>query len=235
MIIQPTPLDLWLAGALARLAAAHPRFALAVESGIRHTLFGGFWFGATLFGFWIYAEKTGRREVRLRVLTIIVGSVLAILFTVVAGALLSWPPPMRQPRFMYLYPSAMQNNLNTNCFPSQSTAAYACVAAGIYSLRKAWGWVLWGLVVIFIAFPRMFVGGHFLTDVLAGAALALAGYAVARYGLETNIISWIEAAAHQRALAWGLLQLLVFIWIFQVTVEFREVTWAKVVIEFFLR
>jgi undecaprenyl-diphosphatase len=235
MIIQPTALDLRLAGALARLAAAHPRFALAVDSGIRHTLFGGFWFGAALFIFWIYAEKTGRREVRLRVLTIVLGSVLAILFTMVAGALVSWPPPMREPRFMFLYPSAMQNNLNTNCFPSQSTAAYACVAAGIYSLRKAWGWALWGLVVIFIAFPRMFVGGHYLTDVVAGVALALAGYAAVRYGLETKVISRFESLVNQRAVSWAFMQLAVFFWIFQVTVEFRELTWAKVVIEFLFR
>jgi membrane-associated phospholipid phosphatase len=231
----PTPLDFWLAGVLAKLAAAHPLFALAVDSGIRHTLFGGSWYGAALFISWVYAAQSGRRDVRLRVLSIVAGSVLAILLTILAGALISWPPPIRDPVLRSLYPSAMQDNLNTNCFPSQSTAAYACIAAGVYSLRKAWGWVLWALVVVAVAFPRMFVGGHYFTDVLAGTLLALAGYAVARWVLEENVISWLDALAHQRTLPWALLQLAVFIWIFQVTVEFREVTWAKVVIEFFLR
>jgi membrane-associated phospholipid phosphatase len=235
MTTLPTPLDLWLARLLAKFAHAHPQFALAIDSGIRHTLFGGFWFGAALFIFWIYAERCGRREVRLRVLTILVGSAVAILLTVALGAWVSWPPPMRNLSFKYFYPTAMQTNLNTNCFPSQSTAAYAAIAAGIYSLHKACGWALWILVAVFIALPRMFVGGHYFTDIWVGTALALAGYAAARYLLEARVTSGIVTYVERRRLARLLLQGLIFFWIVQVTVEFRELTWAKVVAEYFLR
>lgn len=235
MMTFPTPFDFWLARHLAQVVARHNQFAQAVESGIRHTLFGGFWFGAVLFILWVHAERTGQKETRVRVLTILAGSVVAVLLTVVAGTLISWPPPIRDPSLVGLFATAMQSNPNTNCFPSQSTAAYASVAAGVYSLHKATGWVLWVFVALFVALPRMFVGGHYFTDVVVGAGLGLLGYAAARYLLEAKLISKMDLFADERPLARLALQLLMFVWIVQVTVEFREVAWAKVVVEFFLR
>jgi membrane-associated phospholipid phosphatase len=235
MTIHPTPFDLWLATKLAVVVAAHPQFTLAVESGIRHTVFGGLWFGAALFALWIQAARTGHHESRLRVLSILVGMLLAIMMTMAAGALISWPPPFRIPTLENLYQTALLTNPNTNCFPSQSTAAYCVVAAGVYSLHKAWGWLLWALVLVIIALPRMFVGGHYFTDVVVGAVLALIGYAAARNLLERKLISPAEDWISKGRLTGVLLDLLVFVWIFQVTVEFREVTWAKAVLEFFWR
>ncbi len=235
MMTFPTAFDFWLAKSLAEFVAEHRQFALAVASGIRHTLFGGSWFGAALFVLWVHAERTGQEAVRRRVLTIVAGSVVAVLLTVIAGALVSWPPPIRDPGIAALYPSAMLSNLNTNCFPSQSTAAYAAIAAGVYSLHRATGWILWILVVLFVALPRMMVGGHYFTDVVAGIALALIGYGTARYLLEARRISTIDLFTQRRSLAKLALQLLIFIWIVQVTLEFREVIWAKVVLEYFLR
>lgn len=232
-MIFPTPFDYWLAKSLAQFAASHKQFALAVESGIRHTLFGGFWFGAVLFVLWLHAERTGQKETRVRVLTILAGSVVAVLLTIAAGALVSWPPPIRTLSIRDLYPTPMWENLNTNCFPSQSSAAYASVAAGVYSLHKATGWILWVLVALFVALPRMLVGGHYFTDVVVGAALGLLGYAAARYLLEAKLISKVDLFMDRRPLFRLALQLLMFVWIVQVTVEFREVSWAKVVFDYF--
>ncbi len=235
MMTFPTSFDFWLAKSLAEFVAEHKQFALAVESGIRHTLFGGSWYGAALFVFWVHAARMGQEVARRRVLSIMVGSVVAVLLTVVAGALVSWPPPIRDPGIAAFYPSAMQSNINTNCFPSQSTAAYAAIAAGVYSLHKATGWILWILVVLFVALPRMLVGGHYFTDVVAGAGLALIGYGAARYLLETRLISKVDLFAESCPAAKLGLQLLMFVWIVQVTMEFREVIWAKVVFEYFFR
>jgi hypothetical protein len=159
MPISATEFDLGLAGRLAAFAAAHWQFSLAIESGIRRTVFGGLWFGAALFVVWVQAGRTSQGEPRLRVLSILVGTVLAILLTLAAGVLISWPPPIRLPALQELYPSAMQTNPKTNCFPSQSTAAYGAIAAGIYSLHKASGWLLWVSVIACVALPRMYVGG----------------------------------------------------------------------------
>jgi membrane-associated phospholipid phosphatase len=235
MMTFPTPLDFWLARLLAEFVGRHSQIALAIESGMRHTLFGGFWFGAALFVLWVRADRAGQAETRRRILTILAGSAVAVLLTVAAGALISWPPPIRDPSLKIFYPPPMLTNLNTNCFPSQSTAAYGAVAAGIYSLHRVTGWVLWILVLLFVALPRMLTGGHYFTDILAGAVLALLGYAAARHLLEAKLNSKLISYADSRPLARLTLQLLMFVWIVQVTVEFREVIWAKVVFDYFFR
>jgi hypothetical protein len=71
MLIAPTGLELWLAGELAAFAADYQQFSLAIESGIRHTVFGGLWFGAALFVVSVQAGRTGQREPRLRLLSIL--------------------------------------------------------------------------------------------------------------------------------------------------------------------
>jgi hypothetical protein len=76
-------------------------------------------------------------------------------------------------------------------------------------------------------------GGHYLTDVLVGAVLGLIAYAAARCLLEARLISPVERLLSERSLTRLLLELLIFVWIVQVTVEFREVTWVQTVLRFF--
>jgi membrane-associated phospholipid phosphatase len=231
MAMFPTPFDLWLARELAGFLRFHPRFDLGVQSAIQHNILGGLWFGAALFICWIQSARNGQREIQLRMLTILIGSILATLLTLLAGALISWPPPARYPGLANLFPSYLEANPNTNCFPSQSTALYGSIAAGVYSLHKASGWVLWVLVAVCVALPRMYVGGHFMTDILASLLLALVGYASARRLLEARVTSKIEPFLEKRPRLQFLREFLVFIWILQVAVGFRDVVWLKRVVE----
>ena len=231
MAMLPTRLDLWLATALAGFLRLHPQFDLGVQSAIQHNILGGFWFGAALFVCWIHAARNGQGEVQLRTLTILIGSALAVLLALLAGAVVSWPPPARYPGLAYLFPDYLQANPNTNCFPSQSAALYGSIAAGVYSLHKASGGILWLLVVICVALPRMYVGGHYMTDVLVGLLLALVGYASARRLLEARVTSKIEPFLGKRPRLRLLREFLVFVWILQVTVEFEDVVWIKHVVE----
>jgi hypothetical protein len=159
--IVPTRIDLWLARQMAGFFGLHERLDVAVDGAMQHNLLGGFWFGLALFVYWVQAARKGKREIQLRIVTILVGSTLAVLLTLVAGALLSWPPPANYPGLADLYPQYLEPNPNTNCFPSQSTALYSAVAAGVFSLNRCAGCVLWALVPICVALPRMYVGGPF--------------------------------------------------------------------------
>ena len=227
MALSPTQLDLWIARELAGFLKLHPLFDLGVQSAIKHNVLGGFWFGGTLFIFWTQAQKKDRPDMQVRILTILAGSIVAILFTLLASAFISWPPPFHYTGLANLFPNYIYRNEDTNCFPSQSTTLYSSVAAGIYSLHKACGWVLWALVAVFVALPRMYVGGHYLSDVLAGVLLGLSGYAVARRFLETRLISNIDEFLNKGPRLGFLRESLVFIWIFEVTVEFKDVVWIR--------
>jgi membrane-associated phospholipid phosphatase len=80
----------------------------------------------------------------------------------------------------------------------------------------------------------MYVGGHFATDILAGLFLALASYATARYLLERRVLSKVGPFLDERPRLQTLTEALVFFWILQVTVEFRDVVWLQRVLESFL-
>jgi len=167
-------------------------------------------------------------------LTIALGSLVAALLTVLAAYAVSWAPPSAHPELAAFYPEDFPVNLNVTSFPSQSTALYAALAAGIYSLRWTagiWAWIGVGMLV---ALPRMYLGGHYLTDIFVGLLAGLGGYLVAIL-LEARAVSWCEAAFEyrwdhwQRTLAEGAL----FLWMLQVATEFRHVVWIVHVIASF--
>jgi len=227
MILTPTPLDFWFATVLAGLLGRFPFFDLTIQGAIQHNALGGFLFALALFVFWQQAARNGQSQVRLRILTILAGSTLAIVLTLCASAVISWPPPSRYPGLSALFPSYLETNLNTNCFPSQSTALYATVAAGIYSLHRLLGILLWMAVVTLVALPRMYVGGHYFTDVAAGIVLGLIGYTAARRFAEDRTISAVDALCEGRRALRITRETFMFAWILQVAVEFRDVVWVK--------
>jgi membrane-associated phospholipid phosphatase len=231
MATLPTGFDLWLANKLASLMPLHPQLDVGVQDAIRVNVLGGLWFGLVLFIWWNQSGRKGERKIQLRVLTILAGSVLAILFTLLAGTVISWPPPVHYPGLDGLYLGYLGPNPNSNSFPSQSVALYASIAAGIYSLQKAVGWVLWIMVAVFVAIPRMFVGGHFISDILAGLIMGLAGYWISRYLLESRLTSKVEQILNQTPLLQLLREAVFFIWMMQVSTEFKGVVWLKEVLE----
>jgi len=234
VLMDPTPFDLWLASHVAGLLGRHPLFDRCVESGIHHNVLGGVWYAAALFILWSRAVKPGGEFARRRILTTLAGTLIAILFTLLAGALISWPPPYHHPHLYPIYSKYLEPNPNTNCFPSQSTALYGAVAAGVYSLHRLMGCALWIGVLVLVAFPRMYVGGHYPSDILAGLVLGLGGYLSARYFLERRWVARLEQLFDPNQRFYVLWQALIFAWILQVAIEFGDAVWAKNSLLYFL-
>lgn len=212
---------------LAKLLGRYPIFDLGVQSAIRHHLFGGFWFGACLFVFWTLGARPGGDTVRRRVLTILIGSTGAIVLALVLGGLFSWLPPSLNPVLTHYYPSYLLENINVNSFPSQSTALYAAVAAGIFSLNKAVGSALWVGVGVLVSLPRLYVGGHYPTDVFVGVLLGVLGYFAVRTWLEPRLDRYIDWIFRQATWPCILGEFVVFVWILQIAVEFSEFVWVR--------
>lgn len=229
--LSPTKFDIWFIEQLARFLGRYRLFDLGVESAIRHHVLGGFWFAGCVFVFWMQGARPGQQKVRQRVLTILFGSSLAIALALLSGELVSWLPPSRNPALAHLYPPYLSENINENSFPSQSTALYAAAAAGIFSLNRVVGWALWAGVVVLVSFPRLYVGGHYPSDVFAGLVLALAGYFGARTFLEPLLGSYLERLFERDNWPRVLGEFIVFVWILQMGVEFREVVWMKNILQ----
>ncbi|HEV2382528.1 MAG TPA: phosphatase PAP2 family protein [Terriglobia bacterium] len=227
VFLVPTRFDSWLAGYLAHHLRKHPLFDLCVASGITHNLLGGIWYAAALFILWVQGRQPGEEATRRRILTTFAGSLIAAALTVIAGGVISWPAPAHSPGLAAMYMYYMGQNPSVNSFPSQSTALYASVTAGVYSLHKSTGWLLWSAILLLVALPRMYVGGHYFTDIVAGLALGLAGYAGARYLLENTLIDRIDLVFGSKTKLQVFAELVVFAWILQVALEFRDVVWAR--------
>jgi hypothetical protein len=136
------------------------------------------------------------------VLTIALGSIIAATLTVILAHAVLWAPPSAHPELAAFYPEDFLVNLNATSFPSQSTAVYAAVAAGIY------------------------LGGHYLTDVLAGLVTGISGYLIA-IQLETTVVRSFEAAFEYRWDRWPrtLVEATIFLWILQVATGFALIGW----------
>jgi membrane-associated phospholipid phosphatase len=231
MHLSPTGFDIWLATKLGECLNRSPLFDQGIQSALRHYVLGGFWYAAAMFIFWVQSARHGQRSTRVRIITTIVGSAITILLTLLVGLVIAWPPPVRDPELAHFFPPYIDANPNESSFPSMSTALYGSVAAGIYSIHKTAGFCLWVALPLLVSLPRMYVGGHWFSDIVAGLILALIGYAVARYLLEPRLLAPLEAAIAGNRHFMVITEFLVFAWILQVAVEFREVLWVKRVIQ----
>jgi len=225
--MSPFTFDMWLAGKLVEFIARHELFTIVVQSAIRHNVLGGIWFAGVIFLLWIEGVRNGDPALRRRVISAITGSALAILLTLPAAALVNWPPPNRHPDLRKLYPLYLDRNPNQNSFPSQSTAAYAAIAVGVFSVRRRLGILLLLIATFGVGFARIYVGGHYLTDVLAGLILGLIGcFLVVRFAepwLVFRLDAWLDAGPRRRLAR----DAFIFLCILQVAVGFREVVWLR--------
>jgi membrane-associated phospholipid phosphatase len=198
---MPTSYDIWVSRELAGYLHKSPLFDLAVQ---------------TL----IYQER-----LRIRIWTMIWGSMAAALLTIPISLTVHWLPPNQNPILSNLYPDYLDRNPIANSFPSQSTAVYSALAAGFYSLNRKMATACWIAVAILIALPRMFVGGHYLSDVLAGLVLGVAGYVIAKWVFARHIIPRCEQTCRSSRALQVFARVAAFLWILEVAVEFRDVVW----------
>jgi undecaprenyl-diphosphatase len=235
MWLAPTGLDLWFIRQLAQLLGRWRLLDMGVQSAIHHNLLGGWWYAAALFILWMRGGQQEDEGVRRRILTTLVGSLIALVLMLLAARLIAWPPPFHNVNLAELYPRYIYRNESASSFPSQSTTLYAAVASGVFSLNRPVGGLLWVGVVLLVGLPRIYVGGHYPLDVVAGMLLGLAGYAAARYLLESRLARPLERIFRGRTWMQVLGELVVFAWILQVAVGFRDVVWLRNVLRYFLK
>jgi membrane-associated phospholipid phosphatase len=223
-MILPSALDLHIAHWLAQPLGRNPLFDYGVQSGIDHGVFGGLWFSAVLF-VW-YADLPNQQEVRLReFLRAVAAGIIAAVLSVAFSRLVSDVPPIHYPGLASRFPEYIPRLPLQNSFPSQSTAVFFATALASFAFRK---WV--GILLILVTFglgslPRMYVGGHFLVDVIAGAACGAAAYVVA-----VAAERWappLPARLRRGGNWYWIVTLGTFVYIIEFGSQFQEVIWFQ--------
>jgi membrane-associated phospholipid phosphatase len=235
MTLAPTEFDLRAATRFLRLLGQHPLFDRAVQSGLRHGILGGLWYAAAVFLVWTRSLRPGGEQLRERLITTFLASLLAAVIAVSLGLLFPRTPPNRYPGLMERYPEYIEPNPNESCFPSYSVAFLVPVAAGVFSLWRSWGAFLWLGVPLLVGLPRIYVGGHFPTDVLAGIAVGAIAYVVVTHW-ERRVSTPLARIFERRGWISTAAALVMFFWILETASDFREAVWIREsVAELFLR
>jgi len=167
-----------------------------VKGGVVLAVFWGLWFAGP--------RSHDRSEARATLLATLVAAVVAVggarALTLVlpfrARPLFVGDPFTRQPYDVQVYLSALPR---WSSFPSDHAALFFALATGCFLVSRRVGGALLAYVSVFIIGPRLYLGIHYPTDILAGGAIG-AACAVGAIAAQRGISPLRRLAAHALAL-----------------------------------
>jgi undecaprenyl-diphosphatase len=83
--------------------------------------------------------------------------------------------PIQNPDFHIRVAHTMSADtlLGWSAFPSDHAALFFSYVAGLFFVSRCLGWLSLAHIVLFVSLPRVFLGIHHPTDVIAGAGLGV--------------------------------------------------------------
>ena len=181
---------------LNQLAQRSPGFDSAVGMLSGATFLKGGLLMSVLLWFWF-----GKGEEQRRHRQVIVATAVACVLTIAVGRLLAFALPYRvrplyNPELQFVVPYGFSASLRGwSSFPSDHAMIFATMATGLWFIRPAVGVVAHVYAVLLIAAPRVYLGLHHPTDVIAGMLLGIA------FGVAFNVEP-VRVALARRPLGW---------------------------------
>jgi undecaprenyl-diphosphatase len=125
---------------------------------------------------WFY-QKGEPGKIRSYLLSALLGSLIALVLARVLA--LALPPrirPVLDPTLHFRSPIGLPEQSNWtiwSSFPSDHAALFFALAMGVWLTSARAGLALIGYVAICICLPRIYIGIHYPTDIVAGAGLGV--------------------------------------------------------------
>jgi undecaprenyl-diphosphatase len=127
---------------------------------------------------WIWFQPAARREWRREIVIATLAS--GVLSLAVGRALANLLPfrmrPVYDPGLHWHFPAGLTPDAalaSWSSFPSDHAMLWSAVATGIFIVWRSIGVLAFAYTAIVICFPRAYLGYHFPTDLLAGAAIGV--------------------------------------------------------------
>jgi undecaprenyl-diphosphatase len=121
--------------------------------------------------------------------------------------------PIHEPGLGFVLPYAMPPNvLDWSSFPSDHAALFFALSVGLLFVSRTLGALAIGYTVVFIAAPRIYLGLHYPTDILAGALVGAAASGLANvYFTQNRLVTLaVNFSAAKPALFYPLFFLLTY-------------------------
>jgi undecaprenyl-diphosphatase len=177
-------IDTWLIAAINNVGIHSQRFTHIVEIAVNMYLFKGVILVALLWWVWFrpdIAQGPDGEAIRRYHREVVVIALASGFIALVAGRLLAhYLPfrlrPMYEPALRALYPEANVDEpvlRMWSAFPSDHSMLWCAVAMGIFLASRPVGTYALFHAVVLIGLPRIYLGLHYPTDVLAGTALGI--------------------------------------------------------------
>lgn len=209
---------------LNHFAGHHPRFDAIVSWVSATPLIKG---GPIIFLVWLSLFDRARPGRLRKGFDLLLGSVFFSGVATIGARFLAIVLPFRTrplatPTLQFHLPSgAGLDYVNWSSFPSDHAAMFFGLAAGILLVWRTAGCVAMVWAAFVVCFPRLYLGEHWPTDILAGALLGvlstqLVRIPTVRKTIERLVLSWYERRPNT-------LFALLFLWSFEATNLFSDV------------
>src|SRR5216684_2616246 len=179
---------------------------------------------AVVWWAWFYSSSEQHRY-RVHLLTGIIGALLALFVArVLAFALPLRLRPLLDPALHFRPPSGLpdQSNWTTwSSFPSDHAALFFALGLGVWHVSRKGGIALLLYILLFICLPRLYVGIHYPSDILAGAILAY--WAVALLGARKINEIWTKPLFLLLERSPGFFYAMFFLLTFQIATLFWDI------------
>ncbi|QRX81253.1 phosphatase PAP2 family protein [Glaciimonas sp. PAMC28666] len=136
----------------------------------------GFPFMGVIWFFW-FKDTDQKLNIRRIIIATLIGCIVAVAIARIVNNLGPFQPRpianLALPQHFYvgLPPAESQDLYIWNSFPSDHAALFFGFATGIFLISRMLGVFAYFYVLLFIALPRIYLGLHYTTDILAGAML----------------------------------------------------------------
>ncbi len=191
---------------------------IAAESEMNGLLRGGVFFAAYWY-FWFQNGIEAKKRRRM-IVVILVGTLLALVANRTIAFLLPFRVrPMHNPMLMHrIFTVPMTPNLEYwSAFPSDTATYFVALALGLAYLSRRLAIPALLYAGLWVCLPRMYLGLHYLSDIVVGAAI---GLAVVWAALRTE---WLNSVFAPRVLAFEAKPALFYTCAFLLTFEMADV------------
>jgi len=153
---------------------------------------------------WLWFQNEDVRRKREALLAGMIASIPALAIGLTLSRLISRPRPLNETQFVFRAPYGENAAgwVNFNSFPSDHAVLFFALATGIFFASRRAGWSTFVYVTTMICLPRLYLGAHYLTDILGGGAIGtslawLANRQAIRKPLTSWALQWLDARPAQ--------------------------------------